>query len=146
MRFTLPLIALATLVSAAYMDVFTVCLGALAACNSQGTFVMAYGSYAVNANTGCRSTSVPGMVEFCVDWNQNPDRAHFRFSHQSFKRCMTKSWDNVVSCPAGTSGTCYSARFDEVGCCWRAEPIEPEAAVSATVAGGETAETVVPKA
>jgi hypothetical protein len=37
-------------------------------CDSRdATFFTDSGSYKVNANKGCRSTSVPMMTEFCVD-------------------------------------------------------------------------------
>ncbi|KAH7311287.1 hypothetical protein B0I35DRAFT_411512 [Stachybotrys elegans] len=61
-------------------------------CNTSGWFYTDFGRYEVNANEGCRRTSVPGMTDFCMDWGKK--RGHFKFSHQSSKRCLVMTWEN----------------------------------------------------
>ena len=61
------------------------------------------------------------MVEFCVDWGRK--RGHFRFDHQSFKRCMLMRSSVPYGCSADH---CEHSEWEEVGCSWR-------------VAGGEDA-------
>lgn len=101
-----------------------------------GRFRTDYGEYTIDAADGCRSTPVPGMVEFCIDWGRN--RGHFRFSHQSFKRCLRKSssagYDYGCPGAGGTPARCRYDRWDEVGCTWREEPVDVgNATVSVTV-------------
>lgn len=81
MRFdiTAVLASLALTVSADRMEVFTSC-GGFTCSSSDAWFYIIYGTYKVNADKGYRGTSVPAMVEFCVDWDNR--RAHFRFSGQ----------------------------------------------------------------
>ena len=98
--------------------------------SSQAVFYTDYGGFRIDANDGCRATGVPGMVDFCVDWKAS--RAHFRFSHQSFKRCLgvTGILRNV-----GCSdwNDCTLITWKEIACSWRETPKEPEATVSAAV-------------
>ncbi|KAK4104366.1 hypothetical protein N658DRAFT_251601 [Parathielavia hyrcaniae] len=138
MRFTIAaLLALsATCCLADWMRVITVCPSeGWGPCDSsRGTFFTCCGQYHVNADEGCRGTSVPGMVEFCVDWGNQ--RGHFRFSHQSFKRCMRKASEQNMTenlplwCPTNTA--CIISDWEEIPCSWREVPAEPEATVSAT--------------
>jgi hypothetical protein len=78
-----------------------------------------FGSYFIDKMSygGCRSTSVPGMTEFCMDWNNS--RAHFRFSHQNYPRCLRKNaaGDRFTddSCP---SVECWHDYWNEVPCTW----------------------------
>ncbi|KAK4104513.1 hypothetical protein N658DRAFT_504132 [Parathielavia hyrcaniae] len=66
---------------------------------------------------GCHSTGVPGMTEFCIDWDRG--RAHFKFGHQNSKRCLVKN-------RAGTRFTddscdaieCWRDVWNEVPCTW----------------------------
>jgi hypothetical protein len=76
-----------------------------------------FGSYKVTPHSGCHSTGVPGMTEFCIDWDNS--RAHFKFSHQNFKRCLRKNpagerFTND-SCPGGE---CWRDTWPEVQCTW----------------------------
>jgi hypothetical protein len=78
-----------------------------------------FGSYYIPklSDDGCRSTSVPGMTEFCMDWAKS--RAHFRFSHQNYRRCLRKkpAGDYFAddSCPVME---CWHDYWDEVPCDW----------------------------
>jgi len=81
-------------------------------------FHTTYGTYELaSIYDGCHGTSVPGMTELCIDWNNN--RAHFKFSHQTSKRCLRKNAagtrfdDN--SCPYAE---CWRDVWDEVTCTW----------------------------
>ncbi|KAF5616469.1 3-(3-hydroxyphenyl)propionate 2-hydroxylase [Fusarium sp. NRRL 25303] len=108
---TAVLASLALTVFADRMEVFTSCGGFT--CNSSDAwFYTDYGTYKVNANKGCRGTSVPAMVEFCVDWDNR--RAHFRFSGQ-VKRCMVQDSESAYGCAA----TCYETTWREIPCNWR---------------------------
>lgn len=122
MRFDITaIIASLALTTAAYrMEVFTKCGGVT--CDSrQGVFYTDFGSYQVNADKGCRKTSVPGMTEFCVDWDRR--RAHFKFSHQATKRCLTQDSET----PYGCQGSCWKTTWREIPCNWRvASPGEEE--------------------
>ncbi|KAL0935595.1 uncharacterized protein CTRU02_210186 [Colletotrichum truncatum] len=105
------------LVSTAAADRLVVtrtCYGG-ALCRNFGAFVTDFGVYSVNADDGCHGTSVPGMVEFCVDWSRV--RGHFRFSHQSHKRCMGVSQPDMDTCAKLIS--CDTWTFEEVPCTWR---------------------------
>lgn len=81
---------------------------------SDAIFFTDYGAYRVNANNGCRGTSVPGMTDFCVDWART--RGHFKYSHQDFKRCMIVTSRTGYPCLASE---CQRYEFGEVGCSWR---------------------------
>ncbi|KAF5575050.1 hypothetical protein FPANT_11499 [Fusarium pseudoanthophilum] len=121
MRFDITAIiaAMALTVSADRMEVFTACKPT--ACNSsEGTFYTDFGAYRVNANEGCRGTSVPAMTEFCIDWSNR--RGHFRFSGQANKRCLVQDSETRVGC--GSDGTdCFRTTWKEVACYWREIPI-----------------------
>ncbi|KAK4121065.1 hypothetical protein N657DRAFT_134892 [Parathielavia appendiculata] len=136
MRFTIPalLVVSATACLADMMRVITVCPSeGLGRCDSsRGTFPTCCGHYPVDANEGRRGTGVPGMVEFCVDWGNR--RGHFRFSHQSFKRCMCMASEQNMNLPliCPTNGSCIVSDWEEIPCSWREVPAEPEAIVSAT--------------
>lgn len=101
------------------MVVRTRCPGGSGCDSSNGIFYTDFGSYAVNANEGCRGTNVPHMKQLCVDWRR--ERAHFQFYDQG-KRCllMTKN---------GGCGTedCALSEWSEVGCGWKALEQEDEA-------------------
>ncbi|RGP64498.1 hypothetical protein FLONG3_9557 [Fusarium longipes] len=120
MRFdiTALLMAMATTTIADRLEVRTNCL--FGGCDSsEGRFITDYAAYDVNANAGCRGTSVPGMTEFCMDWPNR--RAHFRFSHQANKRCLIIDTDVKISCSGGWD--CYRSTWKEVGCTWREVPV-----------------------
>ncbi|KAF9770150.1 hypothetical protein IL306_012333 [Fusarium sp. DS 682] len=114
MRFdiTAILATLALTASADRMEVFTRC--SVGTCDSgHAVFYTDYGSYNVNANKGCRKTSVPAMVEFCVDWDKR--RSHFRFSGQG-KRCLTQDSEAAYGCDAES---CWKTTWKEIPCNWR---------------------------
>ncbi|KAF5253891.1 hypothetical protein FANTH_1216 [Fusarium anthophilum] len=124
MRFDITAIiaAMALVVSADRMEVFTSC--AAGSCHSDdGIFYTDFGAYRVNANEGCRGTSVPAMTEFCMDWSNR--RGHFRFSGQANKRCLVQDSENKVGC--GSDGTdCWKTTWKEIACYWREIPIPEE--------------------
>ncbi|GAB1319907.1 hypothetical protein MFIFM68171_10117 [Madurella fahalii] len=91
----------------------------------RGVFFTSNGGYNVDANDGCRGTSVPGMVEFCIDWANN--RGRFRFSHQSSKRCLALQARLHTNMCDG----CSLVTWKEVASNWRQMHIEPEATESA---------------
>jgi hypothetical protein len=78
-----------------------------------------FGSYYFRAvsRSGCHSSPVPGMTEFCIDWKNS--RAHFRFSHQNYPRCLRKNaaGDRFTgdSCP---DPECWHDYWNEVPCDW----------------------------
>ncbi|CAH0057845.1 unnamed protein product [Clonostachys solani] len=110
------LAGLATTATADSMTVFTKC--SLTDCNSgEAYFYTKYGTYKVNANKGCRKTKVPGMTEFCVDWGKN--RGHFRFNHQSNKRCLLMRSKSFYACDYPR---CHKTEWKESGCSWREMP------------------------
>jgi hypothetical protein len=125
MRFDINAIiaALALTAAADRLEVFTTC-AAFGQCESSGgTFYTDFGAYKVNANEGCRGTSVPAMTEFCMDWGNR--RGHFRFSGQGNKRCLVQDSESTAAC--GSSGTdCYRTTWKEVACYWREIPIPEE--------------------
>jgi hypothetical protein len=136
MRFdvTAVLMALAMTASADRMEVFTSC-GPGNCDSSDAIFYTDYGTYRVNANTGCRGTSVPAMVEFCVDWDNR--RSHFRFSGQG-KRCLVQDSQIVYGCHRRQ---CWKTTWREIPCNWREIPnpelateLESSLAASATKA------------
>ncbi|KAI7763050.1 hypothetical protein LZL87_011193 [Fusarium oxysporum] len=137
MRFdiTAILASLALTASADRMEVFTTCAG-FSCRSSDAWFYTDYGTYSVNAEKGCRGTSVPAMVEFCVDWDNR--RAHFRFSGQG-KRCMVQDSESAYGC----ASTCYKTTWREIPCNWRmafeedpATEIASSAFVTTTKAAG----------
>ena len=76
-------------------------------------FTTAYGVYGVNAAGGCHSTPMPGMIEFCVDWNQR--RAHFKFQGQTGKHCLAVTSSRAIPCG---SSHCTVSDFTPVACTW----------------------------
>lgn len=53
-------------------------------CYRSGTFYIDGGSYPfARTKLGCSHVSVPGLIEFCLDWN----KGHFRFVGHK-KRCL----------------------------------------------------------
>ncbi|KAH7224432.1 uncharacterized protein BKA55DRAFT_527597 [Fusarium redolens] len=131
MRFEIAavIMALAMNVSADRMEIFTKCT--LGCDSSDAFFYTDYGAYKVNANEGCRSTSVPGMVEFCVDWGKR--RSHFRFSGQN-KRCLIQDSESAYGC---AYNSCWKTTWKEISCHWREAPnpyIEKEPVSSAAAA------------
>ncbi|KAF4340779.1 hypothetical protein FBEOM_5301 [Fusarium beomiforme] len=109
--FTAVLATLALTASADRMEVFTSC--AAGSCDSRhAVFYTDFGSYNVDASKGCRGTSVPAMVEFCVDWDKR--RAHFRFSGQG-KRCLTQDSESAYGCES----SCWKTTWREIACNWR---------------------------
>ncbi|OBS22853.1 hypothetical protein FPOA_09176 [Fusarium poae] len=109
---------MATSVVADRLEVRTNCL--FGGCDSkEGTFFTDFASYSVDASAGCRGTGVPGMTEFCMDWPNK--RAHFKFSHQSNKRCLRMDTDEKISCSGGWD--CFRSTWKEVGCNWREVPV-----------------------
>lgn len=99
-------------------------------------FFTDFGTYNIDASNGCRGTSVPGMVEFCVDIPRN--RAHFRFGNQN-KRCMVLASKSSYPCEYYY---CNRAEFVEVGCSWREAPEEVGNTVSEVVT--ESVPTALP--
>ncbi|KAK4149010.1 hypothetical protein C8A00DRAFT_38410 [Chaetomidium leptoderma] len=83
-------------------------------CRRSGQFTTANGVYSVDAAEGCRSTSVPGMIEFCVDWGRN--RAHFKFQGWTGKSCLAVSSHKVLNC--GPTAYCAYTEFTPVKCSW----------------------------
>ncbi len=77
-------------------------------------FTTAHGTYSVNANDGCRSTPVPDMIEFCVDWKNA--RAHFKFKGWNTKSCLKETSNDIGDC--GTATTCGNSYFTPVACTW----------------------------
>lgn len=95
------------------------------------TFVTDFGRYNVDAHNGCRGTSVPGMTEFCVDWPRS--RGHFKFSHQSFKRCLVRE-STVRFTGDGYWGIeCWRATWNERPCTWREIPSNGTTPTNGTV-------------
>ncbi|WYZ42140.1 hypothetical protein EsH8_V_001035 [Colletotrichum jinshuiense] len=123
--------ALATTCAADSLWVSTECYEG--SCKNYATFYTSYGSYGINADSGCRgATAVPGMTEFCMDWDRS--RAHFKFSHQSYKRCLVmQSKTTIHPVPSFTSA------WVEVGCTWRL----PAPEVDDTVTANGTAQATV---
>ncbi|KAL2070107.1 hypothetical protein VTL71DRAFT_14787 [Oculimacula yallundae] len=123
-------LATTTLADSMYVEVYC-----YLDCRYPATFYTSAGSYSVTASDGCRGTSVPGMVEFCVD---NPQgRGHFRFSHQNFKRCMRLTRSTDRDCGIAY---CQNNTWEEVPCTWRigdeegAEDVESVSVVAETTA------------
>ncbi|KAI1008520.1 hypothetical protein LB504_001296 [Fusarium proliferatum] len=108
---TAVLASLALTVSADRMEVFTSCSG-FKCSSSNAWFYTDYSTYKVNVNKGYRGTSIPAMVEFCVDWDNR--LAHFRFSGQG-KRCMVQDSESAYGCAA----TCYKTTWSEIPYNWR---------------------------
>ncbi|KAF4452209.1 hypothetical protein F53441_4949 [Fusarium austroafricanum] len=142
MRFdiTALLMALTMTASADRMEVFTEC-GGWTCMSYNAWFYTDYGTYKVNAEKGCRDTSVPAMVEFCVDWDNR--RSHFRFSGQG-KRCLIQDSESAYGCNANA---CYKTTWKEIPCSWREvpnpeidnEPASSVAAAKATVTATSSA-------
>ncbi|KAK6211147.1 hypothetical protein QIS74_10411 [Colletotrichum tabaci] len=104
-------------------------------CNRvHSTFYTSYGSYSVDASDGCRGTSVPGMTEFCLDWSRS--RGHFKYSHQSFKRCLVMTSITTLN-PPGSS----TSSWEERACTWRLPA--PEEASNPANGTAETTVSVV---
>jgi hypothetical protein len=105
----------ATTASADRMTVNTQCpCNICGSCDSRdATFFTDSGSYKVNANKGCRSTSVPKMTEFCVDWGKG--RAHFRYSGQANKRCLLMRSQAPYGCSADH---CHRTEWEPATCSW----------------------------
>ncbi|KAM5350622.1 hypothetical protein ACJ41O_007127 [Fusarium nematophilum] len=126
---TLLVAALASTCTADSMTVYSKC-GPTSCIHREALFFTSVGTYSVNASDGCRKTKVPGMTDFCVDWKRN--RAHFKFSHQSSKRCLIMRSKDPYGC--SSYDHCYKAEWKEVSCNWRLaapEEDEPVATVSA---------------
>ncbi|KAG5775391.1 hypothetical protein H9Q73_010933 [Fusarium xylarioides] len=96
-----------------YLSSITSKICASPTCSSyDGWFYTDYGTYHVDTNTGCMGTSVPAMVDFCVDWDNRC--AHFRFSGQG-KRCMIQDSESAYGC----ASTCYKTTWREIPYNWR---------------------------
>lgn len=79
-----------------------------------GRFITNNGvAHDVDVSGGCRGTSVPNMVEFCISWNV--PRGHFRFSHEQNKRCLIYSRIEHEDCGLNTCAWVY---FEEGPCTW----------------------------
>lgn len=117
-------------------------------CSHNGIFITSAGRYPIDGSSGCRRPgNIPGMTELCIDHSSN-NRAHFRFSHQNFKRCLVHDRNEFESCE-GLS-TCWRSHWREVSCTWREAPSEDGEeeeieSVSATLSGLAEAETNVPE-
>lgn len=115
-----------------------------------GVFYTDHGEYGIDPSPGCRGTKVPGMVEFCVDYGQR--RVHFRFSHQSDKRCMRMTEIEDIS-PAPKPGdnvlTGYIRMlFEEASCNWRRRDLSSDGsgsnATESVASESAVADTEVP--
>lgn len=134
-------IGLAATVVADTMIVREVCY--FSGCGYSATFQTTAGLYIIPGSDGChRNPGPPGMTELCIDHPRQ--RAHFKFNHQSFKRCLRATSNKWVEC--GTN-SCWETIFDEVSCTWREAPgLEGEeegelATASATIEGRPTSDT-----
>ncbi|KAK4031803.1 hypothetical protein C8A01DRAFT_21038 [Parachaetomium inaequale] len=111
----LTALALTTSASADSMMVDIYCF--TLACTYSVYFTTDFGTYSFSGSDGCRSTPVPGMTEFCID--EANDRAHFRFSHQSDKRCMRVYDSEWQTCSDDFQfATCAKEYYQEVQCDW----------------------------
>lgn len=107
-------LALAATVAADSMIVNNYCLTLI--CNRPDRSMTAYGDFDVNAEEGCRSTGVPGMVEFYMDWGNA--RMHFRFNGQS-KRCMWETGNDWEKRSDNYDwASCSTSYFTKVACDW----------------------------
>lgn len=107
-------LTLATTAAADSMYLQTYCF--TLACTSNGYFITAFGRYDVDGDNGCRQTSVPGMIEFCID--EKRERMHFKFQGQE-KRCMKVFDSEWALCSDDNKfATCSSTSWDEVPCDW----------------------------
>ncbi len=91
------LCAMATTCAADSMAVCSRCtFDQVWSCSSdKAIFYMDFGADNIDANGGYSGTGVPSMVDFCVDWSQSHAQ-HFRYSHQSFKRCLVWPWIKLL--------------------------------------------------
>ncbi|KAK3293065.1 uncharacterized protein B0H64DRAFT_376033 [Chaetomium fimeti] len=78
------------------------------------SFHTANGDYSIDADNGCRGTSVPDMIEFCADYAR--DRAHFKFKGWTTKSCLHVTSSDINTC--GTGFTCGTMIFEPVKCTW----------------------------
>jgi hypothetical protein len=109
-------------------------------CTYSATFYTDYDHYNLgNLGSGCQGSGpVPGMKEICVDLLKK--RAHFKFSHQSSKRCMKLVAYDYQDC---SPATCGAYKFDEVDCTWREIPeLDGEVVDSVSALPEPTAEAV----
>lgn len=82
---------------------------------SRAVFYTDYGGYNVDAN-GCGSSTVPGMVEFCIDGYLL--RGHFRYSHDSRKRCLRQGAGIRLDYWNKADVKWALMTWDEVPCTW----------------------------
>lgn len=125
-------LGLAATVAADSLTVRQVCY--FSGCGGQGTFQTTAGLYIVPGSDGChRNPGPPGMTELCIDFGR--ERGHFKFNHQSFKRCLRLVRFEPYDCGVNT---CWINYFDETPCTWReaapslGEKAEDLASVSVT--------------
>ncbi len=93
--------------------------------------------YATTSDYPPHPSIVPVVLRICLPiWLTlrvgSNNRGHFRFSHESFKRCFEKKGQVTSHCYFRDGlFNCYLKYFEEVGCTWRQVPVEPEATESA---------------
>lgn len=106
-------LSLAAFAAADSMYVQEMCF--TAACSYVGEFITDHGRwFTYGMRDGCHGgQGVPGLETICIDYRQA--RAHFKFSHQSNKRCMRGDWTRD-DCGINACGTWW---FHETPCTWR---------------------------
>jgi hypothetical protein len=78
---------------------------------------MASGRYFIPTMDECYGSSVPGLRDYCMDWDNN--RAHFTYTNPTRRRCFRKR-------PVGRRFTddscpgieCWHDTWPEVACDW----------------------------
>lgn len=113
----LAVLGLATTVTADAISVYSNCIppGGAGCADHRGVFYTGYGGYPFDARDGCKSTGVPGMNEFCIDWTNL--RGHFRFDGGG-KRCFVQTF-NRKDVPCTMSyWSCSFTTWVETGCTW----------------------------
>ncbi|KAH8168707.1 major facilitator superfamily protein [Sarocladium implicatum] len=105
--------AVLLLISALLVSIVEMCF--TAACSYVGEFITDHGRwFTYGMRDGCHGgQGVPGLETICIDYRQA--RAHFKFSHQSNKRCMRGDWTRD-DCGVNACGTWW---FHETPCTWR---------------------------
>ena len=80
-----------------------------------GIFYTGYDSYQVTPLDTCGlEWAVPGMVEFCMDWDNA--RGHFRYKDQT-KRCLSRQYVRTEILSDGVRDSNLQI-WEEVACTW----------------------------
>lgn len=86
------------------------------ACQGGGRWFTNSGVYTVNADDGCRGTSIPYINQVCFDWKAG--RGHFYAENQP-KRCLRKGPDGPTDfCEGRPQYSCLTVTWSEVACTW----------------------------